>query len=158
MQEIGLKLKAKREENGVSVEEAAEDLKMRPSQIQNIEDGNLKEFKDVFYLKYFIRDYAKYLGIDSDKIVDEFNEFLFDYTSKIPVQAIEDAKNLKKNEKKDFISPYTKVTNNKFIIPKVYIYAFAGVILILIGYLLFNFVLRDNDFKKNDDITYVEMR
>lgn len=158
MQEIGLKLKTKREENGVSIEEAAEDLKMRPSQIQNIEEGNLKEFKDVFYLKYFIRDYAKYLGIDSDKIVDEFNEFLFDYTSKIPVQAIEEAKNSKKNEKKDFISPYTKVSNKKFVIPKVYIYVFAGIMLILIGYLLFNFVFRDNNFKKNDNITYIEMR
>ena len=33
MKDIGLKLKEKREENGVSIEEAAEDLKMTPSQI-----------------------------------------------------------------------------------------------------------------------------
>ena len=37
MKEIGLSLKAKREENGVTVEEAAEDLKLRPSQIRSIE-------------------------------------------------------------------------------------------------------------------------
>ena len=58
MKEIGEKLKAAREEHGVSVDEAAEDLNLRASQIENIEKGNLKVFKDVFYLKSFIRSYA----------------------------------------------------------------------------------------------------
>ena len=83
MKEIGIKLKEKREENGVSVEEAAEDLKLRPSQIENIENGNVEAFQDVFYLKYFIRDYAKYLVLYKDELIDEFNEYLFDYTSKL---------------------------------------------------------------------------
>ena len=90
MKDIGLKLKEKREENGVSVEEAAEDLKMRPSQIISLEEGKKEDFKDVVFLKYFIRDYAKYLGLDGEKMVDEFNEFLFDFTSKIPLEEIED--------------------------------------------------------------------
>ena len=89
MKDIGLKLKEKREENGVSVEEAAADLKMRPSQIISLEEGKKEDFKDVMTLKYFIRDYAKYLGLDGEKLVDEFNEFLFDFTSKIPVDKIE---------------------------------------------------------------------
>ena len=89
MKEIGTKLKETREENGVSVEEVAEDLKMRPSQIISIEEGKKEDFKDVMTLKYFIRDYAKYLGLDGEKMVDEFNEFLFDFTSKIPVEDIE---------------------------------------------------------------------
>ena len=92
MKNIGLKLKDKREENGLSIEEVAEDLKMRPSQITSIEEGKTEDFKDVFYLKYFIRDYAKYLGLDSEKLLDEFNEYLFDITSKIPIDLIEQAK------------------------------------------------------------------
>ena len=76
MKDIGLKLKEKREENGVSIEEAAEDLKMRPSQIISLEEGKKDDFKDVVFLKYFIRDYAKYLGLDGEKILDDFNEFL----------------------------------------------------------------------------------
>ena len=88
MKNIGLKLKDKREENGLSIEEVAEDLKMRPSQISSIEEGKTEDFKDVFYLKYFIRDYAKYLGLDSERILDEFNEYLFDMTSKIPIELI----------------------------------------------------------------------
>ena len=73
MKEIGEKLKAAREEHGVSVDEAAEDLNLRASQIENIEKGNLKVFKDVFYLKSFIRSYAKYLGLDEDDI-GKFND------------------------------------------------------------------------------------
>ena len=54
MKDIGNKLKEARESIGVSIEEAAEDLKMRPSQIENIEAGNMEAFQDIFYLKYFI--------------------------------------------------------------------------------------------------------
>ena len=102
MKEIGLKLKLKREENGVSIEEAASDLNMRVSQLQSIEDGKKDAFKDVFSLKYFIRDYAKYLGLDGEKILDDFNEYLFEQTSKISLEEIEDAR--KRFE--DFISLY----------------------------------------------------
>ena len=89
MKEIGLKLKQKREENGVSIEEAATDLKIRQSMLESIEAGNKDDFKDVFSLKYFIRDYAKYLGLDGEEILDEFNEYLFEQTSKISVEDID---------------------------------------------------------------------
>ena len=95
MKDIGIKLRDKREENGLSIDEVAEDLKLRPNQINSIENGNLDDFKDIFYLKYFIRDYAKYLGLDGEKILDEFNEYLFDMTSKIPVDLIDSAKKQK---------------------------------------------------------------
>ena len=91
MKDIGNKLKEARESIGVSIEEAAEDLKMRPSQIENIEAGNMEAFQDIFFLKYFIRDYSKYLGLDKEQMVDEFNEYLFDYTSKISLDDIKNA-------------------------------------------------------------------
>ena len=156
MIEIGLKLKEKREENGVSVEEVAEDLKVRPSQIVSLEEGKRENFKDVVFLKYFIRDYAKYLGLDGEQLVDEFNEYLFDYTSKIPLDVIEKAKNEKKEIKKDFISPYTVKKKTDFFALKIII-AFVVVIgLVLGGYLLFS-DMKENEFSDND-ITYVIRR
>ena len=77
MKEIGEALKEARENIGISIEEAANDLKLRPSQIENLEAGNREAFKDVFYLKYFIRDYSKYLGLNYEDMIDEFNEYLF---------------------------------------------------------------------------------
>lgn len=116
MKELGQKLKETREKMGVSLEEAAQDLNLRPSQLENIEEGNIKAFKDVFYLKYFIRDYAKYLSLDFEKLVDEFNDFLFDYTSKIPLDAIKKAnedktKSEKSETKRKITSPYTYAKN-----------------------------------------------
>lgn len=150
MKNIGLKLKYKREENGLSIEEVAEDLKMRPSQISSIEEGKTEDFKDVFYLKYFIRDYAKYLGLDSERILDEFNEYLFDMTSKIPIELIKEAKK-DKNENNDTISPYTK-ESSKIKVPKIIIGLAAIVILIIVGYFIVS-NYKGNDFSDND-ITY----
>ena len=156
MKEIGIKLKEKREENGVSVEEAAEDLKLRPSKIVSIEEGKKEDFDDVFYLKYFIRDYAKYLGLDGEQLVDEFNEYLFDYTSKIPVDVIEKAKQEKKEVKKDFVSPYTVKKKSNFFIPWYVIIVIIIVVLLLGGYFLFSNI-KGNDFA-DSDITYVIRR
>ena len=150
MKNIGLKLKDKREENGLSIEEVAEDLKMRPSQITSIEEGNTEDFKDVFYLKYFIRDYAKYLGLDSEKLLDEFNEYLFDITSKIPIDLIEQAKKEKK-ESNEAVSPYTKETK-KIKVPKLIIGLFILIVLIVVGYIIAS-NYKGNDFS-DSNITY----
>lgn len=138
LKEIGERLKEARESIGVSIEEAAEDLHLREEQIQNIEEGNLEAFKDIFYLKYFIRDYSKYLGLNYEDMVDEFNEFLFDYTSKI---SINDIKNAKKNApvKKEEVhvsSPYTASTEKKPIVLNTVIYIVVIIALIILGFLI----------------------
>lgn len=156
MKDIGLKLKEKREENGVSVDEAAEDLKMRPSQIISLEEGRKEDFSDVNTLKFFIRDYAKYLGLDDEKLVDEFNEFLFDFTSKIPSEVIEEAKQKREKEKKEFSSPYTKKEGHN----KTYIICIGVCVLVLLVFIITYFVVsgvRNNDFK-DDNVTYVIRR
>ena len=154
MKDIGLKLKEKREENGVSLEEAAEDLKMRPSQIESLENGNKEDFKDVMSLKYFIRDYAKYLGLDGEKMMDEFNEFLFDFTSKIPVNDIEKAKEENKT-KKTVASPYTnmsqRVHNRRILILSI----IMVVVLVVVGYLVVS-EIHKNSFETNS--TYIIRR
>jgi len=155
MKDIGLKLKDKREENGVSVEEAAEDLKMRPSQIISLEEGKREDFKDVIFLKYFIRDYAKYLGLDGEKMVDEFNEFLFDFTSKIPVEEIEKAKQ-NNTFKKDFVSPYTQVNTNGKKFKMIILSVIIVLVLAIVGYLIVS-EIKGNDFQ-DDNVTYVIRR
>ena len=98
MKEIGEVLKESREQNGVSIEEAAEDLNYKVSQLEAIESGNYKIFKDIFLLKCMITDYAKYLGLNSEQIIDEFNEYVFESTSKIPIDDIEKASKAKEKE------------------------------------------------------------
>ena len=94
MKELGEYLKRARIKNGVSVTEACEDLEISTAHLENIESGNIRAFKDVYELRDDVKSYAKYLGLDSDKIVDEFNGFLFHHTSKI---SLDDIKKEKKN-------------------------------------------------------------
>ena len=154
MKDIGLKLKEKREENGVSIEEVAEDLKMRPSQIISLEEGKKDDFKDVVFLKYFIRDYAKYLGLNGEELVDEFNEFLFDFTSKIPLEEIEKAK-LNNVNTKDVVSPYTRVPSDKKRLKIVLGIVSVIVLLIILYFVMSN--MRGNDFQ-DDNVTYTIRR
>lgn len=144
MKEIGEKLKAARESIGVSIEEVAEDMKLRPSQIENIEAGNTDAFKDMFYLKYFIRDYAKYLGLNKEDLVDEFNEYLFDYTSKLSLDDIKEAKKDKKAVKK-IKSPYTIERKNRLSIIMFALYGVIAVLILIIIYFIITINTENND-------------
>lgn len=132
MKELGEYLKKTRISNGVSSEEAAEDLNLSTSQLENIELGNIKAFKDVYSLKQYIRQYAKYLGLDSEEVVDEFNGFLFEHTSKISLDDIKTAqKKLEEKDKKKIKSPYTKEYKRE-INPWPIIFLVLGIVLISI--------------------------
>ena len=111
MDEIGSTLKSTRESSGVSIEEASKDVNIKVEILQNIEDGKIGCFKDIYVLKDYIKNYAKYLGLDPDKLIDEFNDYMFEYTSKIPVKEIEQLiREKEKNKEEKVISPYTMET------------------------------------------------
>lgn len=131
MKEIGEKLKEAREAMGISTQEASEDLKIEVSQIENLEEGNMEIFKDIYYLKYLIRDYSKYLGLDKEDLVNEFNEYLFDYTSKISLEDIKKAQAMAKPEEDKIKSPYTIEPKQKPPVFVFTVYAVAIIVLIL---------------------------
>ena len=114
MNEIAEKLSNKRNEMGISLKEVSEDIKYDISKLEAIESGNFKSFKDIFVLKCIIKDYAKYLGLDYENIIDDFNDFVFESTSKIPLDDIKKANKTKDKTGDDMIaSPYTIVEKKK---------------------------------------------
>lgn len=133
MKEIGEFLKSSREEKGISIEEASEDLKLSKEVVEQIELGNKDVFKDIYELRSCVNAYGKYLCLDCGQILDDFNEFVFEYTSKIPIEEIAKASMEMQPETKKISSPYTqediinKKSYNKFII----IGAVLAVIIIL---------------------------
>lgn len=147
MKEIGERLKEARESMGITTAEAAEDLKLEVNQIENLEEGNMEVFKDIYSLKYLIRDYSKYLGLDKEDLVNEFNEYLFDYTSKISIEDIKKAQSLAKHEEDDKIkSPYTIEHKQK---PPIYIFTmYAMIVLVLV--LVIVFVVKEVTKKDSD--------
>ena len=136
MKELGEYLKRTRISNGVSIAEAAEDLELSTSQIENIESGNVRAFKDVYSLKELVKQYAKYLGLNPEKVVDEFNGFLFEHTSKISLDDIKAAQKKMEAKEKKAQSPYTKTYTRKIGPWPFVIVGLSFVALILIIYLV----------------------
>ena len=133
MDEIGNLLKSTRENTGISLEEAGNDLDIKPVILDNIENGNMGCFKDIYVLKEHIKNYAKYLGLDENKMENDFNEYLFEYTSKIPVKDIEEKmkelQKLENTQEMKISSPYTDNTSKYK--SKNYIFLYIVVIILV---------------------------
>lgn len=152
MKEIGEELKKARESMNISVEEVSEDLKTRASQIENLEAGNRDAFDDIFYLKYLIRDYAKYLGLNKEELVDDFNEYLFDLTSRLSLEDIKMAKK-KIKETKTVKSPYTKEKKSRPVLIPLLVYIVIVILVVSIIYFITGINDNEGDFKEGTTVT-----
>ena len=139
MKEIGEQFKEKREEIGITIEEVSNDLSRDVIIIENLENGNHKVFKDILDLKDMVRIYAKYLGLDDEKLLGELDDFIFEKTSKISVEDIQarlkEEQEKKKNEKK-IHTPYTLELKNEKNLTLVVIAIIIVFILVLFYVLL----------------------
>lgn len=150
MEIIGEKLKASREEKGLSLEEVSEDLNINIKDLDNVENGKRSEFSDIFLLKKYIYDYAKYLGLNYEELIEEFNEYMYEATSKIPTEVIEriSKQKEKEEEEKGALSPYTipikEKTNKKMVI--------AVIVLILVVVVSISIVVIKNKARSNSEL------
>lgn len=126
-------LKTTREEAGLDIEEVSKDLDINSLILMNLEEGKIGAFKDIFTLKEYLINYSKYLGLNSQKIIDEFNEYLFEYTSKIPVKDIEKTIESINSEKEEKVSsPYTMANIKKKRIRTIYILVYLLIFILVI--------------------------
>ena len=127
LDEIGANFKEARLNSSVSLEEASEDTEIPVFALEQIEAGAIGSFKDIFKLKGYLNIYAKYLGLNGSEIIDKFNEYLFEYTSKIPVEDLEKAVSQKNNEDvplppqgvqavSPYLTPHEEHKNTKIVI------------------------------------------
>jgi cytoskeletal protein RodZ len=107
LKELGNYLKEARENNGVSIDEAADDLKIDKFLLESLEEGNIRAFKDVLGIRDIVKVYSKYLGLDPEEVIEEFNDFLFEHTSRISLDDILEAEKKAKEPVQKIASPYT---------------------------------------------------
>ena len=161
MKEIGDSFRQARETIGISKEEVIKDLNISESQLDNLEDGNINAFKDVFFLKETIKKYAKYLNLDEDEIMDNFNDFMFSYTSRIPVDDIlEQTREIKilesKSDENKIVSPYTKKAKKSLSGFKyALIYIVSVIVLVILVILIVKYVT-DKQLNVDELNKYVE--
>ncbi len=131
MVETGEALRRTRESSGLSLEEVSEDLNIPAITLEQIEAGSYGSFNDIYELKKMILDYAKYLGLNTDVIINKFNEYMFDTTSKISLDEIEKIIKEKQKEEVDedrICSPYTMNISRERPLP----YLIAGIIIVIL--------------------------
>ena len=147
MKELGEHLSILRKNNGVTIAEASNDLGITEKELECIENGNFKVFKDVYELKRNINNYARYLGMSEDVITDEFNDFLFEKTSKISVDDINEMKKKEETESKEekVSSPYTKVGKTRYDVAPVVLLVVLLAFISLVVYLVLAYLKNDDN-------------
>lgn len=69
---VGARLQAERKSKKLSIEDVEEATKVRGKYLMAIESGNWNEFPSRVYVYGFVKRYATFLELDSDKVLDEF--------------------------------------------------------------------------------------
>ncbi len=141
MNEIGKNFKETRLSSSLNLIEVSSDTGIPEEALEQIEDGSIGSFKDIFKLKEYLSTYAKYLGLDANKVIDEFNEYMFEYTSKIPLADLEKeieekerAEKLESTQDIKIMSPYLKPKEEspvyKYVLTAIAIIVLIAVIMI----------------------------
>ncbi len=71
LKKIGDNFKVKREEMHLSLKEVENATSIRKMYLQAIEEGTIDQFLSSVYALGFIRQYASFLGIDSERMIQE---------------------------------------------------------------------------------------
>lgn len=72
--EIGSTLRSARESRGISLEAAEDGTKIRRKYLEAIESENFDFLPGRVYVKGFLKNYAKYLGLSPDEVVAAYEE------------------------------------------------------------------------------------
>jgi cytoskeletal protein RodZ len=66
---LGDALRERREHKGVTMQQAAEDTRIREKFLEAIESGDYQSLPGTVYTKGFLRNYAQYLGLDAEEML-----------------------------------------------------------------------------------------
>src|SRR3954451_23662486 len=74
MAELGDMLRDASTAKGLSLAEVERDTKIRAKYITALEDNHLADLPGPVYARGFLRNYAVYLGLDADEVIEMFEE------------------------------------------------------------------------------------
>jgi cytoskeletal protein RodZ len=74
MQTIGERLEEARKRKGISIREAAETTKIRGDYLQKFEANSFDIDLPPLYIRGFLRSYARFLDLDPERVVSDFND------------------------------------------------------------------------------------
>ena len=143
---VGKTLKEIREELGITIEEASKETKIRKKYILALENDEFSKIPGRVYEKAFLKTYADFLGIDKDKILDEYQ--LDQQLDGVEEESLGRKRRTKKNKKSTIFNFLSMITGKAMIIILI-ILLFGGVV----GYnlLIMNGTNGNNGFTEVDE-------
>lgn len=75
MQTLGAKLRSIRESKGITLEEAHKKTKLSINVLRALEEDNFANFSPI-YIKGFLKIYAKFLAVDANSFLQEYNKLI----------------------------------------------------------------------------------
>jgi cytoskeletal protein RodZ len=98
MVSVGELLSKERQKKGLTLKQIEKDIRVRENFLKAIEENNWSLFSSKIYITGIIKNYAKYLGLDPEKMIIFFRR---DYEKKDDVK-------FKKRESTQYLHPQTK--------------------------------------------------
>lgn len=163
VENIGRKLRERREELGLSIEAISAKTRLTIKHIKAIEAGDISYFRDdLSYLRFFLRSYCSVLDIDFDDIKDELHDSIDDYTESFSIETMRQHREIEKNVRKH-ADTVVKPTIQKKAKPlkkhrhiDVSMLSFIMIVIVIIACLLYAFymfVIKGDDKETNPDPT-----
>lgn len=81
---LGEFLKAEREKRGITIEQTASATKIGLKILKQLEADRYSELPALPFVRGFVRNYGKFLGIDGDKLLQEYAGFLEEHARERP--------------------------------------------------------------------------
>lgn len=76
MSSLGEQLRLTRESKGISLEYAADTLKISKRYLEALEEDSFNVLPAQIYVRGFLNNYAKFLGLDPVAILDQYNRLM----------------------------------------------------------------------------------
>lgn len=87
MPDLGERFRAAREARGLSLSDVAEQIRIRSVYLAAIEDENWPAIGAPVYVRGFLRTYARFLGLEPEEVVGEFNGANAEREGTVPASA-----------------------------------------------------------------------
>jgi cytoskeleton protein RodZ len=76
MASLGEQLRNARESMNISLDDASNAVKISKRYLKALEEGNYSEFPAQTYIKGFLFNYAKYLGLDTKTVLEQYSKLM----------------------------------------------------------------------------------
>lgn len=138
MDEIGQKLRSARIEKGYTLDDLQQITKIQKRYLIAIEEGNFDALPGDFYVRAFIKQYAETVGLDSDALLNQFQQ---DIPDTKPQEYVEESPQSKKRATR--AAENNPVNRIRRYLPQIIIAAVA--LVIIVGAYLVTYIYSRNN-------------